>query len=66
MAVVAGGGVRTGDPAVLLADRSVLADARLGPAWAPSVHRLLDRIQPANGDGSRRPRTAAELSDLVG
>jgi cobalt/nickel transport system ATP-binding protein len=59
VAVVAGGVVHTGPTDAVLADAELLRTARLGPAWAPAVHRLL------GGPGSRdaaRPRTAAELN----
>jgi cobalt/nickel transport system ATP-binding protein len=53
VAVVAGGVVHTGPTDAVLGDADLLRSARLGPAWAPAVHRLL-------GPGSR-PRTASEL-----
>lgn len=60
VAVVTGGRVVSGDAAALLGDAALLRSARLGPAWAPAVHRLLaDAGLPA------RPRTAAELHALV-
>ncbi len=53
VAVVAGGTVRTGPTDAVLGDLDLLRSARLGPAWAPAVHRVLD--------SGARPRTAAEL-----
>ncbi len=53
VAVVAGGAVHTGPTDAVLGDADLLRAARLGPAWAPAVHRVL-------GPGAR-PRTAAEL-----
>lgn len=61
VAVVAGGRVTTGPADAVLGDAALLRSARLGPAWAPAVHRVLDRA----GAGSR-PRTAAELHELLG
>ncbi|BBG00136.1 MULTISPECIES: energy-coupling factor ABC transporter ATP-binding protein [Pseudonocardia] len=61
VAVVAGGRVVSAPAAAALDDAELLAGARLGPAWAPAVARLLaalDRPGPA-------PRTAAELHDLL-
>lgn len=60
VAVVAGGVVRTGPADAVLGDADLLRSARLGPAWAPAVHRLLDRA----GDPAR-PRTAAELHEVA-
>jgi cobalt/nickel transport system ATP-binding protein len=54
VAVVAGGVVRTGPTDAVLGDAELLRSARLGPAWAPAVHRLLDAPDA-------RPRTASEL-----
>jgi cobalt/nickel transport system ATP-binding protein len=62
VAVVAGGRVVTGPADVLLGDAALLRSARLGPAWAPAVHRLLSRADPT---GPARPRTAAELHALL-
>lgn len=56
VAVVAGGVVRTGPADAVLGDADLLRSARLGPAWAPAVHRLL-----AGTGNPARPRTAAEL-----
>jgi cobalt/nickel transport system ATP-binding protein len=55
VAVVAGGVVHTGPTDAVLGDADLLRSARLGPAWAPAVHRLL-------GPGPR-PRTASELHE---
>ena len=63
VAVVAHGRVVTGPAAAVLGDAALLRSARLGPAWAPAVHRLLDRV---DGAGDARPRTAAELHALLG
>ena len=41
VAVVAGGVVHTGPTDAVLGDADLLRSARLGPAWAPAVHRLL-------------------------
>ena len=60
VAVVAGGVVRTGPADAVLGDADLRRSARLGPAWAPAVHRLLDRA----GDPAR-PRTAAELHEVA-
>lgn len=62
VAVVAGGTVHTAPAAAALADPGLLATARLTPAWAPLVHRLLDRYPDLAG---ARPRTAAELASLL-
>ncbi|MFG2101145.1 energy-coupling factor ABC transporter ATP-binding protein [Micromonospora echinaurantiaca] len=62
MAVVTGGGVRTMPTADGMADPRLLAAAHLLPAWAPLVHRLLDRIPDLAGN---RPRSAAELAALL-
>ncbi|TDC85631.1 ATP-binding cassette domain-containing protein [Micromonospora sp. KC606] len=62
VAVVTGGGVRTVPAAEGLADPGLLAAAYLSPAWAPLVHRLLDRTPGLAGS---RPRTAAELAALL-
>ncbi|TDC39195.1 ABC transporter ATP-binding protein [Micromonospora sp. 15K316] len=63
VAVVADGGVRTMPAAVALADAGLLAAAHLLPAWAPLVHRLLDRVPGLVG---ARPGSAAELAALLG
>jgi cobalt/nickel transport system ATP-binding protein len=60
VAVVADGRVVTGEAAAVLADADLLRAARLGPAWAPAVHRLL-----ADAGHDARPRTAAELHALL-
>ncbi|TWF79907.1 cobalt/nickel transport system ATP-binding protein [Pseudonocardia hierapolitana] len=60
VAVVADGWVRTGPVDDLLGDPELLRSARLGPAWAPGVHRLL---RAAGSDA--RPRSAAELHALL-
>lgn len=62
VAVVSGGGVRTVPTADGLADGPLLAAAHLAPAWAPLVHRLLDRIPDLAG---ARPHAAAELAALL-
>ncbi|MEJ8278553.1 energy-coupling factor ABC transporter ATP-binding protein [Pseudonocardia spirodelae] len=61
VAVVAGGRVRRGPADRVLDDAELLAGARLGPAWAPAVARLLAL---AGHDGAA-PRTAAELHGLL-
>jgi cobalt/nickel transport system ATP-binding protein len=67
VAVVAAGRVVAGPAGAVLADAALLRSARLGPAWAPAVHRLLERLDL--GDASvhhdARPRTAAELHALL-
>ena len=60
VAVVVHGRVVTGDAPEILGDATLLRAARLGPAWAPAVHRLL-----ADAGSDARPRTAAELHALV-
>jgi cobalt/nickel transport system ATP-binding protein len=60
VAVVADRRVTAGPAAALLGDAALLAAAGLGPAWAPSVHRLLVRAGV-----SAYPRTAAELAAVV-
>ncbi|GAA0930232.1 ABC transporter ATP-binding protein [Pseudonocardia zijingensis] len=60
VAVVVGGRVRTGSADAVLSDPDLLSAARLGPAWAPAVHRLL---RAAGSDA--RPRSAAELHALL-
>ncbi|GAA3231231.1 ATP-binding cassette domain-containing protein [Pseudonocardia petroleophila] len=60
VAVVVDGRVVTGPAADVLADAALLRTARLGPAWAPAVHRLL-----AAAGSDARPRTAAELHALL-
>ncbi|GEL20541.1 energy-coupling factor ABC transporter ATP-binding protein [Pseudonocardia asaccharolytica] len=56
VAVVAGQRVQVAGVEDALGDPALLAAARLGPAWAPAVHRLLDGLGLPG-----RPRTAAEL-----
>jgi cobalt/nickel transport system ATP-binding protein len=70
VAVVTDGRVVAGPTDDLLADTGLLRSARLGPAWAPAVHRLLARLDSRLGSGldqgaNRRPRTAAELNTLL-
>lgn len=60
VAVVAGGQVHAGPVDAVLGDPDLLRTARLGPAWAPAVHRLL---HAAGSDA--RPRSAAELHALL-
>ncbi|SCL27975.1 energy-coupling factor ABC transporter ATP-binding protein [Micromonospora inyonensis] len=60
--VVAGGGVRRVPTTEALADPDLLAAARLTPAWAPLVHRLIDRLPHLS---RARPRSAAELAALL-
>lgn len=48
--------MRVGPVDALLADTALLSAARLGPAWAPAVHRLL-----AGTGATARPCTADEL-----
>lgn len=62
VAVVAGGRVRTGPAPDVLDDAELLGRARLGPAWAPAVARLLDAL----GHTGPVPGTAAELHALLG
>ncbi|MEU4677759.1 ATP-binding cassette domain-containing protein [Micromonospora sp. NPDC023737] len=62
VAVVAGGGVRMMPAAEGLADTGLLAAADLLPAWAPLVHRVLDRVP---GLAGARPGSAAELAALL-
>lgn len=62
VAVVSRGGVRTVATADGLADPALLAAADLVPAWAPLVHRLLDRIPELAG---ARPRAVTELAALL-
>jgi cobalt/nickel transport system ATP-binding protein len=62
VAVVAGGRVHTGAVDAVLGDTALLRTARLGPAWAPAVHRLLER---SHGPDAPRPRSAAQLHDLL-
>lgn len=60
VAVVAGGRVHLAAAGEVLADADLLRASRLGPAWGPSVRRLL------RGTGSgATPRTAAELQHLL-
>jgi cobalt/nickel transport system ATP-binding protein len=60
VAVVVDGRVQTGHADALLGATDLMRTARLGPAWAPAVHRLLR----ASGS-DERPRTAAELHALL-
>jgi cobalt/nickel transport system ATP-binding protein len=60
VAVVADGRVRIGPADAVLGDPDLLRAARLGPAWAPAVHRLL---RAAGSEA--RPRSAAELHALL-
>jgi cobalt/nickel transport system ATP-binding protein len=60
VAVVGDGRVRTGPADAVLGDPDLLRAARLGPAWAPAVHRLLRAAGSAD-----RPRSAAELHALL-
>jgi cobalt/nickel transport system ATP-binding protein len=60
VAVVADGRVHAGQADAVLGDADLLRTARLGPAWAPAVHRLM---RAAGSDA--RPRTAAELHALL-
>jgi cobalt/nickel transport system ATP-binding protein len=62
VAVVADGTVRVAPAARALADGRLLAGAGLTPAWAPLVHRLVESVP---GLAGARPRTAAELADLL-
>jgi cobalt/nickel transport system ATP-binding protein len=60
VAVVVDGRVRSGPADAVLGDPDLLRAARLGPAWAPAVHRLL------RAAGSEdRPHSAAELHALL-
>ncbi|GAA1857461.1 ATP-binding cassette domain-containing protein [Pseudonocardia alni subsp. carboxydivorans] len=61
VAVVARGRVRRGPAAEVLGDAALLSDARLGPAWAPAVARLLALA----GHPGVAPGTAAELHDVL-
>lgn len=61
VAVVARGRVRRGPAAEILGDAVLLADARLGPAWAPAVARLLALV----GLPGTTPATAAELHEVL-
>ncbi|MDN5748218.1 MAG: ATP-binding cassette domain-containing protein [Pseudonocardia sp.] len=60
VAVVAQRRVVAGPAEDILGDAALLRAARLGPAWAPAVHRLL-----RHGGVDARPRTAADLHDLL-
>lgn len=60
VAVVSGGGVHTAGVDEVLGDPDLLRHARLGPAWAPAVHRLLCELGLPD-----RPRTAADLNRVV-
>lgn len=61
VAVVAAGRVRVAPVDEVLGDAELLRSARLGPAWAPGVHRLLRALGSA-----ARPRTPAELYAALG
>lgn len=61
VAVVAEGDIHCAPVDDILADPELLARARLGPAWAPAVHRLLE----ATGHTGVRPVTARELYALL-
>lgn len=61
VAVVADQGVHLAPAATALTDSGLLASARLTPAWAPLVERLLTRCGI-----SANPATPAELADLLG
>ncbi|MEV6812462.1 ATP-binding cassette domain-containing protein [Micromonospora sp. NPDC051296] len=60
--LVARGRVRQGVTGAELAGGELLTGARLTPAWAPVVHRLLDRTP---GLAGTRPRTPTELAHLL-
>ncbi len=60
VAVVVDGRVHTGPADAVLGDPDLLQRARLGPAWAPAVHRLL-----RTAGSAARPRSAAELHALL-
>jgi cobalt/nickel transport system ATP-binding protein len=62
VAVVANRTVRLAPASEALSDRAALAEASLTPAWAPLVHRLLDRVEKLEG---ARPCTATELATLL-
>ncbi|WP_207921193.1 energy-coupling factor ABC transporter ATP-binding protein [Micromonospora sp. KC721] len=62
VAVVSGGGVCAMPAGEALADPALLTAAHLLPAWAPLVHRLLDRVP---GLAGKRPRCAADLAALL-
>lgn len=62
VAVVVRGRVHRGPAGEVLDDAALLAGARLGPAWAPAVARLL----AATGHDGPVPRTAAQLHALLG
>lgn len=62
VAVVANRTVRLSPADDALRDQALLAEASLTPAWAPLVHRLLDRVEGLDG---ARPRTPAELASLL-
>jgi cobalt/nickel transport system ATP-binding protein len=62
VAVVADGTIHRAPVDVALADRDLLTRARLGPAWAPAVHALLEGT---GGHTGARPQTAAELYALL-
>ena len=62
VAVVADRTVRVGRAAETLVDEELLGRAHLRVAWAPLVHRLLDRSPATAG---ARPRTPTELSGVL-
>ncbi|KXK59824.1 cobalt ABC transporter [Micromonospora rosaria] len=62
LVLVASGRVSPGVPGTALAGGDLLAGARLTPAWAPLVHRLLDRTP---GLAGARPRSPDELARLL-
>jgi cobalt/nickel transport system ATP-binding protein len=62
VAIVADGTIHRAPVDVALADHDLLTRARLGPAWAPTVHTLLER---RGGLSGARPQTAAELYALL-
>jgi cobalt/nickel transport system ATP-binding protein len=59
-AILADGVLRTGPATDLLRDESLLAAARLRPAWGPVVGRVL-RAHGLLAAGAPDPRTPAEL-----
>ncbi|MFI7079465.1 energy-coupling factor ABC transporter ATP-binding protein [Micromonospora sp. NPDC049903] len=60
--LVAGGRIRQGVTGAELGGGDLLDGAALTPAWAPVVHRLLDRVPDLAG---ARPRTPVELARLL-
>lgn len=62
VAVVADRTVRITPAAKALTDRTLLAKARLTPAWAPLIHQLLDRVDSLRG---ARPDTPDQLAELL-